>query len=104
MSRHTFDSPEYRQALAHIQATGPLCVICRHPGSDSIHHLHPTSQYPELAADPRNWYPSPGINGCPHCPPNNSRDKRRRGKPRRCNQEQGSKLHLPQPTPQARRW
>jgi 5-methylcytosine-specific restriction endonuclease McrA len=90
MSRWTYDSRRYRRALAEIQATGPTCVICGHLGSDSIHHLLPASRFPDAAADPANWAPAHGVNGCPVCG-------------RRCNQEQGASLTIKR-SPRSRRW
>jgi 5-methylcytosine-specific restriction endonuclease McrA len=90
VSRWTYDSRRYRKALREIQATGPCCVICGHPGSDSIHHRLPASLFPDLASDPANWAPSHGVRGCPVCG-------------RRCNQEQGSSLKAKR-SPRSRRW
>jgi 5-methylcytosine-specific restriction endonuclease McrA len=104
MSKHTYDSRAYRKALALVQATGPTCHICGHPGSDSLDHRLSASLYPELRGDPANWVPCHGINGCPYCPPNTSRDKRRNGQPQRCNQAKGNKLELPRPPVTSRRW
>lgn len=89
--------------LAEVQATGPTCGICGHPGSDSLDHIRPVSLYPELAKDPTNLRPVHGVNGCPHCPPNTSRDKRRNGQPRRCNQSKGNSLTNPN-SPRSRHW
>jgi 5-methylcytosine-specific restriction endonuclease McrA len=75
----TYDSRRYRTWLREVQATGPTCVICAHPGSDSGHHLIPASLAPDLAADPGNWRPAHGIKGCATCG-------------LRCNQAQGNKL------------
>lgn len=93
MSQHSYDSRAYRRALREIQATGSCCVLCGHGGSDSIHHLAPTSLYPDLAADPANWVPAHGVAGCPTCHV-------------RCNQVQGNSL-TPAPalrSPRSRRW
>jgi hypothetical protein len=102
------DTPAYRRRLGEIKANGETCVICGHPGSTSIHHLIPPSRYPwmarELARDPANWAPAHGVEGCPLCPPNRSRDKRRNGQPQRCNQTQGNKLEPARPSPRSRRW
>jgi 5-methylcytosine-specific restriction endonuclease McrA len=104
MSRWTHDSRRYRQALALVQATGPDCWICGHPGSDTIDHAIPASLAPDLAAEPSNWRPAHGVNGCPQCPPNPSTDKRRNGQPRRCNQQRSNRLQLPQQTRRSRAW
>lgn len=104
MSRWTHDSRTYRQALAVIQATGPACWICGHPGADSIDHAIPASIAPDLAADPANWRPAHGVHGCPLCPPNPSSDRRRAGQPRRCNQQRGNNLQPPTQTRRSRAW
>lgn len=91
MSRWTYDSRRYRAALREIQATGPTCWICAHPGSDSIDHALPASLFPDLRADPANWRPCHGIRSCPTCG-------------MRCNQRRGAKLQLPRPPVTSRRW
>jgi 5-methylcytosine-specific restriction endonuclease McrA len=104
MSKWTYDSRAYRKALAEVQATGPICHICGHPGSDSLDHVLPASLFPELAGDPSNWRPVHGVNGCPQCPPNPSADKRRNGQPRRCNQQRGVRLIMPETSRRSRAW
>ena len=104
MSRWTHDSRAYRKALRQVQATGPICHICGHPGSDSLDHALPASLYPELAGEPSNWRPAHGIRGCAQGPPNPSTDRRRRGQPRRCNQQRSNKLTLPTQTRRSRAW
>lgn len=90
-TRHpVYDSRAYRRALATIKATGPACVLCHHPGSDSIHHQLATSLYPEVADDPANWLPAHGVAGCPVCR-------------KACNQEQGNRL-TPKRDHRSRRW
>jgi 5-methylcytosine-specific restriction endonuclease McrA len=88
------DSRRYRRALGEIQAAGPTCVLCGHPGSDSIHHLVPPSRFPhlaiQLATDPANWAPAHGVKGCMQCG-------------QRCNQVQGNSL-TPKRSPRSRRW
>jgi 5-methylcytosine-specific restriction endonuclease McrA len=91
MSRHTYDSRRYRRALREIQAAGPCCVICSHPGSDSIHHRLPASLFPDLAGDPANWVPAHGVERCPTCN-------------LACNQAQGNKLVPIKPPVTSRRW
>ena len=97
------DTPQYRAALATVKATRPTCGICGHPGADTLDHIIPISQAPDLARDPGNWQPAHGVNGCPMCPPNPSSDRRRRGKPQRCNQAKGNKVgHTI--SPRSRHW
>jgi 5-methylcytosine-specific restriction endonuclease McrA len=91
MSRHSYDSRRYRRALREIQAAGPCCVICSHPGSDSIHHRLPASLFPDLAGDPANWVPAHGVEGCATCG-------------MKCNQAQGNKLQPVKPPVTSRRW
>lgn len=91
MSGWTYDSRAYRKALRAIQHTGPPCVLCGHPGSDSIHHLLPTSRFPEVAGDPANWAPAHGVRGCPTCAV-------------RCNQSQGNSVQPRQVQRRSRRW
>ncbi len=90
MSQWTYDSRRYRTALREVQATGPTCWLCGHPGSDSLDHVIPASVAPELAADPSNWRPCHGVQGCPTCG-------------RRCNQERGTRMASPQ-TRRSRAW
>lgn len=104
MSQHSYDSRQWRAYVALVKATGPTCWICGHPGSTQGDHRLPVSLYPELAADPANWVPAHGIEGCPYCPPNSSSDKRRNGQPQRCNQAKGAKLQPPRPPVTSRRW
>jgi len=104
VSKWTYDSTAYRRALAEVQATGPICWICGHAGSDSLDHVIPASVAPELAGEPSNWRPAHGVNGCAQCPPNLSGDRRRRGQPRRCNQSRGVSLTMPQQTRRSRQW
>lgn len=104
MSQWTYDSRRYRKALAEVQATGPICWLCGHPGSDTLDHVIPASIAPELAGEPSNWRPAHGVKGCSQCPPNTSGDKRRNGQPQRCNQSRGNKLELPQQTRRSRVW
>jgi hypothetical protein len=97
MSRwsHLADSRPYRARLREIQTNAETCVLCGHPGSDSIHHLVPPSRFPviarDLARDPANWAPAHGVAGCPVCG-------------RKCNQVQGDKLQPVKPSPRSRRW
>jgi hypothetical protein len=97
--------PAYRRYREQVKATGPTCTICGHPGARSVDHWRSPARYPtiavQLALDPANWRPSHGIEGCYLCPPNNSRDRRRRGQPRRCNQEKGAR---DTPYQTVRRW
>lgn len=102
------DTPQYRAYLREIKATGPICHICKHPGSTSIDHAIPPSRFPHmaraLARDPNNWLPAHGNEGCPYCPPNPSRNPQQRGQPTRCNQAKGDSLTPKQPSPRSRRW
>jgi hypothetical protein len=90
--------PAYRRYRAWVKATGPTCAICGHPGALSVDHWRAPARYPtiavQLALDPANWRPAHGIEGCYQCPPNPSRDKRRRGNPTRCNQSKGAKADV----------
>jgi len=90
VSQWTYDSRRYRTALREVQATGPTCWLCGHPGSDSLDHVIPASVAPELAADPSNWRPSHGVQGWPTCG-------------RLCNQECGTRMASPQ-TRRSRAW
>jgi 5-methylcytosine-specific restriction endonuclease McrA len=103
MSKWTYDSRAYRKTLAQVQATGPICWLCGHPGSDTLDHVIPASVAPDLAGDPSNWKPAHGVNGCPHCPPTVSADRRRHGQPRRCNQSRGNRTPATQ-TRRSRAW
>jgi 5-methylcytosine-specific restriction endonuclease McrA len=91
MSRWTYDSRQYRKALRHVQATGPTCWLCSHPGSDSLDHRLPASLFPELRADPANWVPAHGVKGCPVCGV-------------KCQQVRGNRMSMPTPSPRSRRW
>jgi 5-methylcytosine-specific restriction endonuclease McrA len=83
MSQWTYDSRRYRTALRHVQATGPICWLCGHAGSDSLDHVIPASIAPELASDPGNWRPAHGVRGCPTCG-------------RKCNQQRGTRMTITQ--------
>lgn len=91
MSQWTYDSRRYRKALAEVQATGPICWLCGHPGSDSLDHVIPASVAPDLASDPSNWRPAHGVRGCPTCGV-------------KCQQVKGNKLTMPQQTRRSRAW
>ena len=88
------------------------CAICGKPINYTLRHpnrwaLTVDHRIPRWAGgpplDPANWQPAHGVNGCPMCPPNPSRDRRRRGKPQRCNQAKGNKLgHTI--SPRSRHW
>jgi hypothetical protein len=88
----------YRTARERMfREHGDVCVICGHPGSTDAHHV-PARQVlikrglnPD---DPRYMRPAHGVAGCPVCPWIN-------GKPRRCNQIQGTKAPQRRPT---QRW
>lgn len=103
MSRWTADSWWYRQAKRDFLAANTTCWLCGHGGADTIDHIIPASAAPHLRFEVRNWKPAHGVNGCLQCPPNPSRDRRRRGQPRRCNQARGNRLTMTQ-TRRSRDW
>lgn len=81
---------------AILQASD-ICCWCGHPGANAVDHVIPKTVAPELAHDPANLRPIHGIEGCPICPP-------RRGKPRRCNGEKGSRVGAVPPDLGSRSW
>lgn len=91
MSKHSYDSKAWREYTAWVQATGPTCHICGHPGATTGHHRIPTSLAPDLAGDPANWVPAHGVEGCATCG-------------MKCNQAQGNKLQPVKPPVTSRRW
>lgn len=108
-SRLSESDPAYRAYRAEVKATGPTCGICGHPGALSVDHRespagHPPDIARALALNPSNWQPAHGVEGCSQCPPNRSRDRRRRGQPRRCNQAKGDRAKATEPGRQSREW
>lgn len=103
MSRWSARGSVYQAKAAAFLAVYTVCWICGHGGADSIDHVFPVSLFPHLRMVTSLWRPAHGVNGCPQCPPNRSRDKRRNGQPRRCNQERQAKLGSPQ-SRQSRAW
>jgi len=91
VSQWTYDSRRYRTALREVQATGPICWLCGHPGSDSLDHVLSASLFPDLRADPSNWRPAHGVRGCPTCGV-------------KCQQVKGNKLTMPTQTRRSRAW
>jgi len=52
------ERPEYQDwREAVFRLFGRQCILCRHCGNISAHHVRPVNEYPELVFDPRNGVP-----------------------------------------------
>lgn len=67
----------YRKQRARILAESDVCILCGHPGSQAVDHVHPVAKG-GAAEDPDNLAPIHGVDGCPTCG-------------RKCNNIKGSK-------------
>lgn len=83
MSRPGWNGRHIRNALTYVTTRdGDSCILCGHPGANSVEHVLPVSTHPDLEWDPTNWRPShlhgAGTpKGCQHpdclCPGNLAR-------------------------------
>lgn len=56
----------FRRARGAVLAQSDGCVVCGHGGSDSVDHVIPLSERPDLADDPENLAPC-HHEPCPTC-------------------------------------
>lgn len=62
MGRRTWHPRPAKRALAYVLAKyGPICWLCGHTiekGAESVDHVQPAADYPQLEHDPDNWRPA----------------------------------------------
>lgn len=105
LSQWSVDIPA--EVRLEFLALHPVCGICGHPippGTGQIDHIISPKQRPDLAWVVSNWQAAHGIKGCTVCPPTRSRDKRRNGKRRKCNQAKGDRPLSEVSIPVGRTW
>jgi hypothetical protein len=88
----------YRTAREHVLTASDICHICGHPGSNDTDHLIPLAVWPDQPVDEALMRPAHGIDGCLFCP------RKPDGRLRKCNQERGAQLGIPQHASQSRPW
>ncbi|MEV0963274.1 HNH endonuclease signature motif containing protein [Streptomyces sp. NPDC049910] len=64
--RADLTSYAYRKLRARILAESNVCLMCGHPGSQALDHIHAVSRG-GAELDPDNLAPIHGVEGCPVC-------------------------------------